>query len=68
MVLHQATRSSYRRGDTHLVVVNPRREPARAELPDVRAVRALLTSGAEVSHGAVEVDGFGYGVFELERD
>jgi maltose alpha-D-glucosyltransferase/alpha-amylase len=68
VVLHRDYPFTYRRGDRHLVVVNPRREPARVELADVGPARALLSSGAEVRDGAVEVAGFGYGIFELLRD
>ena len=57
---------AYLRGDRHLVVVNPRREPAAAEVGAASAAaRPLEVSGVRVGDGRVEADGFGYGVFEL---
>jgi glycosidase len=48
----------YVRGGTHLVVVNPRREPAEFVMPE-----ATLIWGRGVRPG--HADGFGYGVFAL---
>jgi glycosidase len=58
---------AYRRGDSHLVVVNPRRERAVADLPGLAEARALEGAGVRVSGGRIEADGFGYGIFELRR-
>ena len=66
-VLHQDYPFVYLRGDHHLVVLNPRREPARAPLPELPIGSPLLAHGAQMVDGAVEVAGFGYGVFELSR-
>ena len=57
----------YLRGDTHLVVVNPRREPARVEVPSLagRTATPVEVSGVEVADGVVEADGFGYAIFTL---
>ena len=58
---------AYTRGGTHLVVVNPRREPASvavSELTD-RAAERLDGSGVEVGDGRVSADGFGWGIFTL---
>lgn len=66
-VLHAGYPLVYLRGGTHLVVVNPRSEPTRVELPDVASVRGLEVSGVTVEQGTVEAAGFGYGVFELQR-
>ncbi len=63
-VLHAGYPFVYRRGDSHLVVVNPRREPASIELPDA-AAEPLLASGVEIADGQITAGGFGYGVFEL---
>ena len=59
---------TYVRGGTHLVVVNPRRELASAEVPELagRTAGRLDGSGAEVADGRVTADGFGWGVFTLE--
>ncbi|MFG2193863.1 alpha-amylase family glycosyl hydrolase [Streptomyces sp. NPDC048639] len=59
----------YRRGDRHLVVVNPRRDPARLDLAGVRAGRVLEARGVEIrADGAggakIRADGFSYGIFE----
>ena len=55
----------YVRGAVYLVVVNPRRAPAVAELAEIVTAEPLLVHGATVNDGRVQVDGFGYGVFEL---
>jgi maltose alpha-D-glucosyltransferase/alpha-amylase len=61
----------YLRGGDHLVVVNPRREPARATVEGATAARLstarpLEARGVKVAGGEVTVDGFGYGVFALD--
>lgn len=60
---------AYLRGDRHLIVVNPRRDPATAELPPWAgsSARPLDQNGVLVTDGRIEADGFGYGVFELQR-
>jgi alpha-glucosidase len=65
VVLHEDYPFTYLRGGSHLVVVNPRRDPAVATLPGIDAATALLVNGVQIRDGAVEVDGFGYGIFEL---
>ena len=58
----------YTRGGTHLVVINPRREPAAFTLPWARpagALPPLAASGTSVDGAQVRASGFGYGVFEL---
>ena len=42
---------TYRRGDTHVVVVNPRRDPASVHLPGVVRAHVLLGSGVRISGG-----------------
>jgi len=64
-VLHQGYPFAYRCGSTHLVVVNPRREPAAFDLPRPAVARPQLANGVEVRGARVEAAGFGYGVFEL---
>ena len=51
------------RGEDHLVVVNPRREPALLETDETVGMRLLFGSGAHVTDSGVELDGFGYGIF-----
>ena len=53
------------RGDTHLVVVNPRREPARLTAPEVAGASLVWGSGVTSDGDALRVDGFGYGVMTL---
>jgi maltose alpha-D-glucosyltransferase/alpha-amylase len=54
----------YVRGGTHLVVVNPRRDPARFDLPSgTTRGRALETNGVAIDAGEVHAPGFSYGVF-----
>lgn len=57
----------YLRGDDHLVVVNPRREPAWVEADALagRTLRRLVGSGVTVANGVVASEGLGHGVFEL---
>lgn len=66
-VISTAYPLAYVRGGTHLVVVNPRREPAQLDLGGrVTSVpSALAARGVTVTHGVVRADGFGYGVFAL---
>ncbi len=52
----------YQRGDTHLVVVNPRRDPSTFELPEA-GFHELLASGVKVDGTQVTAAGFGYGIF-----
>ncbi|MFE9421353.1 alpha-amylase family glycosyl hydrolase [Kitasatospora sp. NPDC006697] len=55
----------YRRGEHHLVVVNPRREPASFTLPEpVTAATGLAVRGVAVEGDRVRAEGFGYGIFE----
>ncbi|MGL4177796.1 MAG: alpha-amylase family glycosyl hydrolase [Dermatophilaceae bacterium] len=64
-VLHEGYPFVYRRGGTHLVVVNPRRDPASAPIPPGwEGARALEVSGVVIRPAQVEVGGFGYAVFE----
>ena len=62
-VVHPAYPLVYVRGDTHLVVVNPRREPAAAAAAGWVKARPLEVSGVRLSEVGVEACGFGYGVF-----
>jgi glycosidase len=64
-VLHEDYPFTWRRGDSHVVVVNPRREPADVEVDGIEGARLLLGQGVEVSATGLRVDGFGYGVLEL---
>ena len=64
-VLHEGYPFAYVRGDTHLVVVNPRRDPATLDLGDLADTSPLLTHGVAIQDGTVEAHGFGYGIFAL---
>lgn len=55
----------YTRGGTHLVVVNPRRAPARCVLPGLGVTRGLEVSGVQITDATITAEGFSYGVFEL---
>lgn len=56
---------AYVRGGSHLVVVNPRREPASVTVPDGwEGARPLEVEGVRVADGRAEAAGFGFGVFE----
>jgi maltose alpha-D-glucosyltransferase/alpha-amylase len=66
-VLHTGYPFVYTRGGSHLVVVNPRREPATAPLPPGADPRWLEARGVTSAGGEVRADGFGYGIAELTR-
>lgn len=57
---------AYVRGGSHLVVVNPRAVPADLDVSGLGALTDVRTRGARVRDGRVVVDGFGYGIFELD--
>ena len=63
-VVHRGYPLVYLRGDDHLVVVNPAREPGSVALPGRDAV-PLEVSGVTVHNGHITVHGFGYGIFRL---
>jgi hypothetical protein len=64
-VVHPGYPFAYARGETHLVVVNPRREPTLLSAPEAQAAQFLWGAGAEVRDGAIALDGFGYGIFAI---
>ena len=64
-VLHEGYPFTWRRGDSHVVVVNPRREPARVSVEGLAGAEVLLGDGVELTDDGVQVDGFGYAVLEL---
>jgi maltose alpha-D-glucosyltransferase/alpha-amylase len=56
---------AYLRGEHHLVVVNPRREPGRVSVDGLRAATPLVARGVKVAGDEITADGFAYGVFAL---
>ncbi|GAA5189774.1 alpha-amylase family glycosyl hydrolase [Rugosimonospora acidiphila] len=64
-VLHSGYPLAYLRGERHLVVVNPRREPARITVDGLRPARALEARGVTVTGDELVADGFAHGIFEL---
>lgn len=56
----------YLRGDSHLVVVNPRREPAHAVVETWQAVTELEARGITFDGTTIRADGFSYGIFEIQ--
>ncbi|MGE7438903.1 alpha-amylase family glycosyl hydrolase [Kitasatospora sp. NPDC001175] len=64
-VLHTGYPFVHLRGGTHLVVVNPRREPAYFAHPGLEGARALEVRGVIATADGVSAEGFGYGIFEL---
>ncbi len=58
----------YLRNGTHLVVVNPRREPANVELPELtgRSGTPLEVNGVRLRSGQIRAESFGFGVFQLD--
>ena len=50
------------RGETHLVVVNPRAEPVEWASEEVEGMEVVWGSGVRVWRSELWVDGFGYAV------
>jgi len=72
-VLHTGYPFVYTRGGNHLIVTNPRREPARFDISGLAGaaagsapqLRTLAGHGVRIAGRDVEADGFSYGVFEI---
>lgn len=64
-VLHEGYPFVYLRGESHLVVVNPRRQQATVSASEVSDAAPLLANGVSVVEGTVTASGFGYGIFTL---
>ncbi|MEY9938500.1 alpha-amylase family glycosyl hydrolase [Streptacidiphilus sp. MAP5-3] len=67
-VLHRDYPFVYLRGNTHLVVINGREQPATASVPILGVgggLRPLAVHGVEVTGGEIRAAGFSYGVFEV---
>ncbi|MFI7541884.1 alpha-amylase family glycosyl hydrolase [Actinoplanes sp. NPDC049599] len=64
-VVHEGYPFAYVRGESHLVVVNPRREPAMLTAPEATGATPLWGSGVTATPGGLTVSGFGYGVLAL---
>jgi len=64
-VLHSGYPLVYLRGGSRLVVINPRREPARATAAGMAAARPLEVRGVKVVGEEISADGFSYGIFSL---
>ncbi|PRY31876.1 alpha-amylase family glycosyl hydrolase [Pseudosporangium ferrugineum] len=64
-VVHEGYPFTYVRGGSHLVVVNPRREPAEVSVPEAAGASPLLASGVKATPDGFRVDGFGYGILAL---
>src|SRR5580765_1311857 len=64
-VLHEGYPLVYQRGQTHLVVLNPRRDAASFTAESVREAVPVLASGTMVEGDTISVDGFGYAIYEL---
>jgi glycosidase len=67
-VLHAGYPLVYTRGGTHLVVINPRREPASFTLPwagRVPGADGLAADGVIIDGDQARAGGFSYGVFAL---
>lgn len=62
-VVHAGYPFAWLRGENYLVVVNPRREAAAIETTAGAGMTPIFGSGAELTEGGVEVEGFGYGIF-----
>ena len=59
-VVHAGYPFAYTRGDNHLVVVNPRREPAGIDLGEFAEAQPVWSAGAHLAGATLTLDGFGY--------
>jgi glycosidase len=64
-VVNEGYPFAYVRGETHLVVVNPRREAATLATPEAARATLLWGQGVETSPSALHIAGFGYGIMTL---
>ena len=64
-MLHEGYPLAYVRGDTHLVVVNPRASPRPSTRTTSRTPRPCSPTGCRVTDGTMQADGFAYGIFAL---
>lgn len=64
-VVHDGYPLAYLRGDSHLVVLNPRRDVAVVDVPRMSGAEALLSDGVTVAGDTIRVEAFGYGVWQL---
>jgi maltose alpha-D-glucosyltransferase/alpha-amylase len=64
-VVHEGYPFAYVRGESHLVVVNPRREPAVLTVPEAAGATPVWGSGVAASPDGLRVAGFGYGILGL---
>jgi maltose alpha-D-glucosyltransferase/alpha-amylase len=64
-VVHEGYPFAYVRGESHLVVVNPRREPATLTVPEAAGATPVWTSGVDPTRDGLTVSGFGYGILTL---
>ena len=64
-VVHRDYPLAYVRGESHLVVLNPRREPARLDVDETAGAVLVWGEGVRPEGQALVLDGFGYGVLTL---
>jgi maltose alpha-D-glucosyltransferase/alpha-amylase len=64
-VLHEGYPFAYLRGETHLVVVNPQRDPTTLSTGELSGAAPLLASGISVVGDTLTAEGFAYGIFAL---
>lgn len=64
-VVHDGYPFAYVRGETHLVVVNPRQAAAELDVPEAAGAALLWGSGVRPSDAGLVIDGFGYGILTL---
>jgi len=66
-VLNAGYPFGYLRGGSHLVVVNPRREPASMSVAGLGGLAPLIEQGVRHHGDTLTVEGFGYGILALAR-
>jgi len=64
-VVHEDYPFAYVRGESHLVVVNPRRESAVLTVPEAAGATPVWTSGMAASPEGIAVSSFGYGILTV---
>ena len=66
-VLHPGYPFVFRRGDDHLVVVNPRQASASFGTDEFAGWTPLFGQGVALTEGGIEADGFGYAIFARDH-
>lgn len=65
-VIHAGYPFVYTRGGTHLIVINPRRDPATALIPNLAGAQPIDVQQVQVHGTGITAGPFSYGIFALQ--